>query len=66
MILPANIGLFEAAHAIVTEQLMMGAPVGILVAIMVRIRAIAWSLIGYFVFRVFIASTQKHKASKSK
>ena len=50
MILPANLGLFEAAHAIVTKQLMMGAAVGILVAIIVRIRAIAWSLIGYLVF----------------
>jgi hypothetical protein len=50
MILPANLGVFEAAHAFVTQQLMMGAAVGILVAIIVRIRAIAWSLIGYLVF----------------
>lgn len=50
MILPANIGMFEAAHIFVTKQLMMGTAPGMLVAIIVRIRAIAWSLIGYFVF----------------
>ena len=50
MILPANIGIFEAAHVFVTKQLMMGTAPGMLVAIIVRIRAIAWSLIGYLVF----------------
>lgn len=50
MILPANIGIFEAAHVFVTKQLMMGTAPGMLVAIIVRIRAIAWSLIGYMVF----------------
>jgi hypothetical protein len=50
MIVPANIGLFEAAHIFVTKQLMMGTAPGMLVAIIVRIRAIAWSLIGYLVF----------------
>lgn len=50
MILPANIGIFEAAHIFVTKQLMMGTAPGMLVAIIVRIRAIAWSLIGYLVF----------------
>jgi Lysylphosphatidylglycerol synthase TM region len=50
MILPANIGIFEAAHVFVTKQLMMGTAPGMLAAIIVRIRAIAWSLIGYMVF----------------
>jgi hypothetical protein len=50
MILPANIGIFEAAHVFVTKQLMMGTAPGMLAAIIVRIRAIAWSLIGYLVF----------------
>lgn len=50
IILPANIGIFEAAHIFVTKQLMMGTVPGMLVAIIVRIRAIAWSLIGYLVF----------------
>jgi len=50
MILPANIGIFEAAHVFVTKQLMLGTAPGMLVAIIVRIRAIAWSLIGYALF----------------
>jgi lysylphosphatidylglycerol synthase-like protein len=59
MILPANLGLFEAAHAMVTKQLMMGEAAGILVAIIVRIRAIAWSLIGYLVF-VYLLQKRKY------
>jgi uncharacterized membrane protein YbhN (UPF0104 family) len=59
MILPANLGVFEAAHAMVTKQLMMGAAAGILVAIIVRIRAIAWSFIGYLVF-VYLLQKRKY------
>jgi hypothetical protein len=59
MILPANLGLFEAAHAFVTQQLTMGTASGILVAIIVRIRAIAWSLIGYLVF-VYLLQKRKY------
>jgi hypothetical protein len=50
LILPANIGIFEATHMIVTKQLLLGTEAGMLVALMVRVRAILWSLIGYFVF----------------
>jgi hypothetical protein len=50
MILPANVGIFEAAHVFVTKQLLMGTAPGMLVAVIVRIRAIAWSLIGYLIF----------------
>ena len=59
MILPANLGLFEAAHAMVTQQFMIGAAPGILVAIIVRVRAIAWSVIGYLVF-VYLLHKRKY------
>jgi hypothetical protein len=62
LILPANIGIFEAAHMMVTQQLMLGTETGMLVALMVRVRAIIWSLIGYFVFLYLLHNVNRKEA----
>lgn len=61
MVVPANIGVFEAMHLYLAKQLGLGGTNGLIVALFVRIRAILWSLIGYFVFLVLLA----HQKSES-
>jgi hypothetical protein len=58
LILPANIGIFEAAHMMVTKQLLLGTEIGMLVALMIRVRSIVWSLIGYL---AIMLQPQRHK-----
>lgn len=47
MVVPANLGVFEATNVWLAGELEYGGPVGMIVALFVRIRAVVWSIIGY-------------------
>lgn len=50
MIVPANLGVFEATNLFLARQLHYGDPVGILLGLFVRLRSIFWALLGYLWF----------------
>lgn len=50
LIVPANLGVFEATNVFLAEQLQMGGQAGMILALFVRIRATLWSLAGYLWF----------------
>jgi hypothetical protein len=50
MVVPANLGVFEATNVFLAEQMQFGNQAGMIVALFIRIRAILWSLIGYLCF----------------
>lgn len=55
LVVPANLGIFETTSAIVAGQLHFGRQSGIIVALLIRIRAIAWSALGYLWFLWFLS-----------
>jgi len=55
MLVPANLGVFEATHLYLAKQLGFGGANGLIVALFVRIRAILWALIGYSIFLAFLS-----------
>jgi hypothetical protein len=63
-VVPANLGVFEAAHLLVARQLGLGGANGLLVALFVRIRAVIWSLIGYSIFLWILARQKTGSESK--
>jgi hypothetical protein len=55
ILVPANLGVFEATHLYLARQLGFGGDNGLIVALFVRIRAILWALIGYSIFLVMLS-----------
>ena len=50
MVVPANLGIFEATSVYLSEQLKFGPEAGMITALFIRIRASLWSVIGYIWF----------------
>jgi hypothetical protein len=48
IIVPANLGIFEASNVLVAKHIAVGKDAGLLVALIIRIRATLWSILGYF------------------
>lgn len=64
MVVPANLGIFEATNVYLARQLAFGAQAGIVTALFIRIRATLWSFIGYIWFLVLLRKSGKHKPSE--
>lgn len=54
MIIPANLGIFEATNLFLARQLHYGDPVGVLLGLFVRLRSIFWALLGYLWFLLLL------------
>lgn len=50
MIVPANLGIFEATNLFLARQLHYGNEIGILLGLYVRLRSIFWAVFGYLWF----------------
>lgn len=50
MIIPANLGIFEATNLFLARQLHYGDPMGVLLGLFVRLRSIFWAIAGYLWF----------------
>lgn len=50
MVIPANLGIFEATNLFLARQLHYGDSIGILLSLFIRIRSIFWALAGYLWF----------------
>lgn len=59
MVVPANIGIFEATHVYLAGQLALGRDIGMIAALLVRIRATLWAGIGYVWFLMLLNSSRK-------
>lgn len=59
MVVPANIGIFEATHVYLAQQLAFGRDVGMIAALLVRIRATLWAGIGFAWFLSLLKSSRK-------
>jgi Lysylphosphatidylglycerol synthase TM region len=55
VLVPANLGVFEATNLYLAKQLGFGGGTGLIVALFVRIRAIVWAMIGYSIFLVMLS-----------
>lgn len=59
MIVPANIGIFEATHVYLARQLAFGQEAGMIVALLVRIRATLWAGFGYIWFLLLLRGNRQ-------
>jgi uncharacterized membrane protein YbhN (UPF0104 family) len=59
-VVPGNLGIFEATNVFLAKQIGFGEQAGILAALIVRIRAILWALIGYLWFLFLMAKDKKN------
>jgi hypothetical protein len=58
MIVPANLGIFEATNVYLARQLDLGQDAGMIAALLVRIRATLWAGIGYLWFLFLLREKQ--------
>ena len=63
IVVPANLGIFEATNVYLSRQLAFGQEAGMITALFVRIRATAWSVIGYLWFLWLLRDSPGEKAA---
>lgn len=61
LVVPANLGIFEATNVFLSRQLAFGQEAGMIAALFVRIRATAWSIIGYLWFLWLLKDPQRSR-----
>lgn len=59
-VVPGNLGIFEATNVFLAKRLGFGEQAGLLAALIVRIRAILWAIIGYVWFLYLMAKDKKN------
>jgi hypothetical protein len=66
VVIPANLGIFEATNAFLAQQLDLGTEAGLIAALFVRARAILWCVVGYGCFVYYLYYNKDEQGQKLK